>query len=838
MPLATNTRLGRYEIRSLLGVGGMGEVYLAQDTTLQRLAALKLLPADVTAIKERLHRFEREAYAASSLNHPNILTIYEIGVEDGYHFIAAEFIEGESLRQHIERAPMELREVLDVGIQVASALAAAHAAGVVHRDVKPENIMLRKDGIVKVLDFGLAKLIEQEAPAAIDTKAPTIALINTEAGTVMGTVSYMSPEQTRGTARVDERTDIWSLGVVLYEMIAGRPPFAGQTKSDVIAAILKTEPPVLTRYVPDVPAELERIVTKALRKDGEERYQVVKDLGLDLKSLKQRLEFEAELERTETPERKSKPGQAVTGEDGASAGTMPIAAAQTSPASDIHATSNAEYIVGEIKQHKRGAMLALATLLLAIAGLVYFFYFGGSGKAVIDSVAVLPFTNMTNDPDAEYLSDGLSESLINSLSQLPQLKVIARSSTFKYKGREIDVQEVAAALGVQAIVTGRIVQRGDQLQISVEMVNARDKTQMWGEQYNRKATDLLAVQSEISREIAERLRLKLTTAEQQRLAKRETVNPQAYELLLKARFIIDRGGPENRKKSIEYLNQAIALDPAYAPAYAELSGMYWGLVYDSFLDPKEGMPKAEAAARRALELDDGLAEAHLALAAIKRNDWDWAAAEREYQRAIELNRNLAIAHHEYADHLSIMGRQEQAIAEIKRARELDPLSLDANLGVGVRLYFARQYDQAIEVLKKTLELDENFTPPYVFLGYAYAAKGMYPEAIAWYQKFIKLSGDDSSMEIYLGAAYAQAGQREKAQAILKRLQTTKDYVSPGELAVLYVALGEREQAFASLERAYAAHDIQLESLGIDPSFDPLRSDPRFQDLMRRVGLTP
>ena len=330
--------------------------------------------------------------------------------------------------------------------------------------------------------------------------------------------------------------------------------------------------------------------------------------------------------------------------------TVPVSgSSETSGQSSIEqsarTTSSTEYIAGEIKQHKRVIILASATLLLAIAGLVYFFYFAQSGKTVIDSVAVLPFKNMTNDPNAEYLSDGISESLTNSLSQLPQLKVIAQSSTIKYKGKEIDPQEVARALGVQAIVTGRIVQRGDQLQISVEMVDARDKTQVWGEQYNRKATDLASVQSEISREIAERLRLKLTNAEQQQLIKRETANPQVYELLLKARFYSVKGGSENGKKSVEYLNQAIAIDPAYAPAYAELSSVYWGLVHDSFLDPKEGMPKAEDAARRALELDESLAEAHLALAGIKRNAWDWAAAEREYQRALELNQNLARAHH-------------------------------------------------------------------------------------------------------------------------------------------------------------------------------------------------
>ena len=415
------------------------------------------------------------------------------------------------------------------------------------------------------------------------------------------------------------------------------------------------------------------------------------------------------------------------------------------------------------------------------------------------------------------------------------MKVIARSSSFRYKGKEVDPQEVANALGVEAILTGRVLQRGDNLLISVELVNARDKTQVWGEQYNRKATDLLAVQSEISREIAEKLRLKLTNAEQRQLAKRETANPQAYELVLKGLFYRRKGGTENQKKAIEYYQQAIAIDPTYALAYAELSNTYTFLAGNA-LDPKEFTPKAEGAARRALELDESLAEAHLALANIKLNAWDWATAEREYQRAIELNPNLARAHSRYSAYLSVMGRHEQAIAETKRAREVDPLSPGINANVGWILIFARQYDQAIEALKKTLELDRNYDLTHSYLGYAYTAKGMYAEAIAAYQQAIKAGGDTTEAQIYLGAAYAKAGEREKAQAILKRLQTSKEYVSPGELAILYASLGEREQAFASLEKAYAAHDLQLQYLGVDPAYDSLRGDPRFQDLLRRVGL--
>src|SRR5215213_49366 len=455
-------------------------------------------------------------------------------------------------------------------------------------------------------------------------------------------------------------------------------------------------------------------------------------------------------------------------------------------------------------------------------------------KAPINSVAVLPFANGGADPEVEALSEGISESLIDRLSELPQLKVIARGSSFKYKGREADPQEVARALGVAALVTGRVVRRGETLVVRVELVDARDRTQIWGGQYNRRAEDLSALQAEISGEIAERLRLRLTTGERQRIARREIVNPEAYELLLRGRFSRSKGGAENWKRAAEYYLRAIAVDPAYAPAYAELAFCYLNLAAGSILDPKEFTLKAEAAARKALELDEGLISAHIALAALKRNAWDWGAAEQEYQRAFELNPNHVGAHFGYASYLSLMGRHEQAIAEAKHARELDPLTPRATSTVANVHYFARQYDQAINFSMKTLELDPTSSGAHLILGYTYAAKGMNAEAIAAYEEAIKLGGDSSATQIFLGAAYAQAGEHERARTILLRLEASKGYVSPGELAVLYGALGERERAFTSLERAYAGQDLQLQFLKADPAFDPLRSDPRFIDLMRRV----
>ena len=620
MHLAPGTRLGRYEIRSLLGAGGMGEVYLAHDPTLRRAVALKLLPSDAAHDRDRLRRFEQEAHAASSLNHPNILTIHEIGVHDGTPFVATEFVDGESLRRRMMRGRLDVRELLDIGVQIASALAAAHAAGIVHRDIKPENIMVREDGIVKVLDFGLAKLVARSGRD--DAEAPTKAASDTLPGVVLGTVQYMSPEQARGL-ETDPRTDIWSLGVVLYELLAGRSTFEGKTSSDVIAAILRTEPPPLTVYVRDAPPELERIVTKALQKDREERYQDVKDLALDLKSLKRRLDVDTELAR------------------------------QRGDQSTLNVPTRASSV------RRRGAILAAA--MVAAVALAYAGYSGflarPSGKNV-DSVAVLPFTNESGNPDHRVPVGRHQRDLINNLSQLSGVRVIARSSSFEYKGKAVDPQEVARALGVNAIVTGRVSQRGDDLVIGVELVDTADRTQIWGEQYNRKATDLLQVQADISGDVAENLRRRLSPDERERLTRRETVNQQAYELALQGRFIARQGGHQNQKKAIEYYQQAIAIDPNYALAYVGLSNTYRGLVVNSVLDPKEFLPKVEAAVRRALELDENLADAHAVLGNFLRESWDWTGAEREYQRAIALNPSLAAAHRDYGAFLSNMGRHD------------------------------------------------------------------------------------------------------------------------------------------------------------------------------------
>ena len=667
--LRPDTTLSHYRIVSKIGAGGMGEVFLAHDTQLDRTVALKILLENVAADRTRLQRFVQEAKSASALNHPNILTVYEIGHADSVHFIATEFIEGETLRQHLKSAHMKLSDTLNVAIQVADALAAANEVGIIHRDIKPENIMLRKrDGYVKVLDFGLAKLIEQP-PVAVNREALTESLYMTEEGVVMGTVTYMSPEQA-GALRVDARTDIWSLGVVLYEMVAGRPPFEGSTMSELLVSILsEKEPPPLARFAREVPAELERIVEKALRKDREERYQSAKDMLLDLRRLKQKLEVDAEIERTVPPDSRSAPAEARPSGGQEAVSTAQASSTQTATLESVRATSSAEYIISEIKRHKLGVVAILAAIillsvagiasgvaailaaiiLLLVAGIAYYFYSARDGsRAAIDSIAVLPLVNASNDPNTEYLSDGISEALINSLTELRQLKVIARSTAFRYKGKEVDPQAVGRDLNVRAVFMGRVRQVGDTLNIQVDLVDAVTGAQLWGEEYERKVSDIVSVKQAIAREVTEKLRLRLSGEEQRRLVKRDTTNAEAYQFYLRGRYFWNKRTADGLKKAIEQFQQAIDHDPNYALGYVGLADCY--LVSEEYagVPANETLSKARAAADRALQIDDSLAEAHTSSAMIYQQQWRWADAEEEFKRAISLNPNYPTAHHWFA----------------------------------------------------------------------------------------------------------------------------------------------------------------------------------------------
>ena len=796
----------------------MGEVFLAQDTRLDRKVALKVLPANVASHQDRMWRFIQEAKAASALNHPNIITIHEIDQTDSIHFIATEYIDGETLRQRIREAPMKLDEVLDVAIQVAGALSAAHAAEIIHRDIKPENIMVRHDGIVKVLDFGLAKLTEPLPPDSVDNEAPTRHVVKTEPGVVMGTAIYMSPEQARGI-RVDARTDIFSLGVLIYEMVAGRLPFNGSNTNEIIASILGDKDPLpLARYAGDVPSELERITSKALAKEREERYQSAKDLLIDLRHLKKRLEVDAELERSRPPEM--------------SAAQPTISGTSSTSSREAQTPTITESFAKRIKANRRVWTIALPVLMVLAAGLIYLFYETRPSRA-IDSIAVLPLSNTANDPNTEYLSDGITESIISNLSRLPQLKVMARSTVFQFKGKEIDPRDVGRQLGVRAVVSGRLLQQGDHLIVRAELVNVADGTQLWGAEYDRKLSDVLALQQEISREISENLRLKLTGEDKKRLAARYTNNAEAYQLYLLGRFHWSKFTEEGARKSIDYFNQALAKDPNYALAYHGLSDAYAVLGQIGFR-PNDVLPKALVYADKALAADPTLAEAHLSRGACELwYGWNWTMAEQELKRAMELNTNLADPHDLYGQYLSGMGRFDEAIAESKRSLEPDPLSPLRNSNLAGTYYWARQYDLAIGQSRKVMELDPNFFETPLIMGQAYGQQGKYPEAIAQLVKARNLPNGTSQ----LGYIYAVSGQRTKAQELLSELQerAKREFIDPYYIAIIYLGLGEQDRAFDWLNKAYEERSYWLLWLRVEPKFDPLRSDSRYQSLVRRMN---
>jgi eukaryotic-like serine/threonine-protein kinase len=829
MPIASGTRLGYYEIKSLLGVGGMGEVYLAHDTKLRRLVALKLLPAEQTSSRERLARFEREAHAASRLNHPNILTIHEIGEADGCRFISSEFIEGQSLRQHTARGPMDLMEAIDTTIQIASALSVAHQAGIVHRDIKPENIMIRKDGLVKILDFGLAKLISksQEDSDKDNSDTPIQTKTNTVAGRVLGTVTYMSPEQTRGP-HVDERGDIWSLGVVLYEIITGTTPFQGETQSDMIAAILKTDPPPLHTFAPEAPPELQQIVTKMLCKDRSLRYKRSLDVVSSLKELKQELVLR----------------DRIGGLRSTSANASSKTGANSEPRSvsigeqlRTQQGSRIEFLVSEIMRRKLSVILVAFIILTGLAAHRYFTREGTASP--INSIAVLPFSNEGGDQNLEYLSDGLSESVINRLSQSSQLRLIASSSSFKYKGKEIDPKEVAQALGVQALVIGSVRYRGNDFHITVEVVDARDMTRLWGDAYDRRAADLDQTVAEIAREISSKLKLSLSIEQQKRVTEITTSDGDAYQLYLKGRFNWNKLTEEGLNKSIQFFNEALEKDPKYARAYAGLANSYSALGAN-YLRPQDTYPKSRFFARKALELDDSLAEAHYATAVVKFFDeWNLKEAEKELSRTLELNPNFAPAHSLRCTLSLARGQTNDAISHIKRAIELDPFSVIFNIHLVSAYYYSRQYARAQEQMNKVLEIEPSagsFLKAEIAVNYA--QMGSYDQAFAACQEALAAEPNHPSVLSSVGLAFAVSGKTKEAEDTIEKLNALakKGYVQPYLFAVVYAPLGRKDEAFAALEKVVEERSALLGRLKLDPAFDKLRSDARFAELLRRSHL--
>jgi serine/threonine protein kinase/Tfp pilus assembly protein PilF len=834
--LSANTTLSHYRILSKIGAGGMGEVYLAQDTKLDRKVAIKFLHEEFSKDADKLNRFVQEAKAASALNHPNILTVYEIGEADGKNYIATELIDGKTLREHLShKESLQLETILKIGVQVSEALAAAHQAGIIHRDIKPENIMLRQDGYAKVLDFGLAKLSEPGATGSAGSEDATRVQVNTTPGMVMGTVSYMSPEQARGK-ETDARTDIWSLGVVLYEMLAGKVPFTGETVNHTIVAILEREPLLLE----NVPGELQRIVRKSMTKDVDMRYQTAHDLLIDLKNLRRDLDIQGELERSvvlnrETANQSLENATLMYASDAVGATKSGQASATQSVTTS---SSSLEYVVTQAKSHRLVSAIVGLVLLGIVATIVYFAFVSKDSTRQINSIAVMPFVNDSGNADLEYLSDGMTEILINSLSQIPSLSVKARSSVFRYKGKELDPKKIASELNVQAILTGRVIQRGDQLTLSLELVDVSTENVLWSQQYNRKQSDLVTLQSEIARDVSSRLKSKLSGADVAKVEKNYTANAEAYQLYLKGKFFWNKRTGESLQQAAELYRQAAEKDPNYALAYSGLAETY--VLFSSYdvAPANDSMPQAKAAALRALEIDDSLAEAHTALGFYLSNyEWDRDGSEKEYRRAIELKPNYATAHHWLGSDLSNVKRFDDSLVELRRAEELDPLSPIIGTNLGDALVFARKYDEAIAQYKRTLVRNPNFAYAHRALGSAYGSNGMYPEAIAETRTAIELDHGSAGKGL-LGLWLAKSGKREEAVKLLGELkqERTRGYVQSYTFALIYIGLGDKEEAMNWLEKQMSGRSETANTYAVAPELDVLRSEPRFKEMLKRMNL--
>jgi serine/threonine-protein kinase len=820
-------RLGPYKILRPIGSGGMGEVYLAEDTRLGRKAAVKVLAATFAADQNRVQRFKQEARAASALNHPNILTIYEIGEHDSILFIASEFVDGRTLRSRIRAGDLTTIEAVDIGAQAAMALGAAHEAGIVHRDVKPENIMVRPDGYVKILDFGLAKLIER--PARGDSEAEAASTFKTEPGVIMGTPHYMSPEQVRGLD-LDARTDIFSLGAVLYEMITGRLAFDGGSVSDIIAAILDKEPPRVTEDDVALPAELEQVVFKALRKSREQRYASAADLAAALSAVCKKMETRPEAWRRLGPRGAGNRGEVEGGDLG---GTRLQEGRDTVERRAVSTGSHGgRRHLTRINRYGIWAAIGLIVIAVVIAAVTRL----AGNRAPIDSVAVLPFKNTDGDSSLEYLSDGIPESVVYALSRVSSLKVTSFSSVIRYKGQDKNAQELGHDLGVKAVVMGRIHRDGDDFAISAELVDVRDNTSLWGDHYHRKLTDILTAQEDIAREIYDKLRLRLSPSDQEALTRRYTDNSEAYRLYLQGRYYWNKRDPEGIKQAIEYFKQAIERDPNYALAFAGLADAY--AVPSSGLPAKDRMSEAEKAARTALAKDDNLAEAHASLGYIKyRFHWDGPGAEREFKRATELNPNYAAGHQLFGQFLGFDGRFDAAMAELKHAADLDPLVPGIWTDIGWILFCEEQYDKAIEQYERAVKIDANFHLAHLYLGRCYAQQGLYKQSMEENLKGRMLRGDNPEVLEGLRRSFEVSGWNGYLRRALQlALEASKK--GPGQeldIAALYARLGEDADALKWLDKAVEEREDRLVGLKTDPVFKSLRSQPGFERISVSIG---
>jgi serine/threonine-protein kinase len=840
MALPPETQLDRYQIRSLLGAGGMGEVYLAQDTSLNRKVALKVLPAELALNQDRMRRFKQEATSAASLNHPNIAHIYEIGEANGFNFIAMEYVDGMTLRDKIRNEDEELSKLLRVLQHVAEGLAKAHDAGIIHRDLKPDNIMITSDGHAKILDFGLAKLIEPQTSSSSGSEEPTILQQHSTPGVILGTMGYMSPEQAQGkTKEIDHRSDIFSFGCILFEAITGRKAFSGQDQIDVLNKIIREPVASLATYNPSAPVDLQRIVRRCLAKDPEQRYQDIKDVAIELKEVRRELQ-ERGVDTTLPPVLSaSSEAQTVLNSDATRVQSQPRTA---DPVSAATRASSAEFIVSEIKRHKAATLIGAALVLIIVIAATFgirSYLHAKNTELAVDSIAVIPFINQDQDPNSEWISDGLTESIINNLTQLPNLKVIARSSVFRYKGKETDPIAVGKELGVRAVLVGRLMHRGDTMLISTELIDIRDNKQLWGDKYERKLADMLSVQREIAREITNNLRPTLSGVDQSRMDKQYTANAEAFQLYLKGRFYWNKRTPPDLQRAIPFFQHAIEKDPNYALAYSGLADTYALIAAYTNQPAREVMPKAKEAALKALALDDNLAEAHASLGQITAYyDYDFVTAEREYRRAIDLNPNYASAHQWLAEHLAATRRNEEALAEIRLALELDPMSVIMNRIYADILVDGRKFDEAIQQYKKTLELEPNFPTAHYFLGRAYEAKGMYDEAVKEYTVSSQLGTVMAGLMAKANDVYKKQGWNAYVQFNLEQLveNAPERRFPPFMIATFYTKVGRKDEAIKWLEKGYEERDFRMTLLSVAFEFDGLRSDPRFRELVRRMGL--
>jgi len=761
--------IAHYTIVDRLGSGGMGVVYKAEDTKLKRFVALKFLPADLVRDPLALQRFEREAQAASALNHPNICTIYSIDEHEAEPFIVMEFLEGQMLRDVIAGQKLGVDRIVDLGMQMTDALEAAHSKGIIHRDIKPANIFITQRGQVKILDFGLAKISARPSETDALTGLPTVGL-STNPSATMGTLTYMSPEQARGED-LDARADLFSLGAVLYEMCTGRPAFAGGTNAIIFDAILNRDPISVLRLNPEMLPRMAEILAKALEKDRDVRYQHAADLRTDLRRLRR---------------------------DSDSATRVPLATAASGPKTRA--------------QRKEAGVIR---------------------------IAVLPFENVGGNPETEFLSDGVTESLISALSQVPNLRVISRTTVFRFKGLPIDPQAVGRELNVNAVLAGRMVPRGDSISINLELVDARDSSFMWGARYNRKLADLIEIEEEIAQSVAEKLPLKLSGGEKKHIARRPATNPEAYQLYLRGRYYWNRRTEQALKKGLEFFNAAIEKDPTYALAYAGIADSHAMMVWNMMVSSRDGLPNARAAAQKALEFDKKLVEAHSTLAFVKLfYEWDWKGAEQEFQRTLDLNPNYAIARQWYAMELAALGRHDEAVRETERALQLDPLSMSINTTSGLLFYLVRQFDQALEQCLKTIDLDPNFFASHFVCGLCYEEKGMHKEAVVEFKKAVELSGRWPLFLAGLGHGWATLGDRVEAEKLITELRYTshKRYRASYSIAAIYAGLGEISTALEWMEKACDERGTWLIFLKVHPYFDSFRSQPRFIALLEQLNL--